>query len=333
MFEKTLALMEQQRLAGVYSGYIGSFLEHGHFQRKVSGWAATVPNKEKLTADYLFDVASLTKVIGTTSVILRLLDRHELQLDDPVIRFLPQYADKRVTIRHLLTHTSDIQTWIEHRDQLAVDELKKAYLQQQASSKIGQRVSYTDTSFILLGLLLEAIYQAPLADIFQKEVFEPLGMIHTSLGSPKGSLVVPTEQINGQVLRGTVHDPKARILGEHAGNAGLFSNVADLEAFVWMYAHGGEGYISREVLQATQQDQTPNRKGKRGIGWQLVGPTHTMLFHTGYTGTFLLIDCDQQSGLIFLSNRVHPIDERQAYITHRDQLVACYLSEKEKSEE
>lgn len=116
MFEKTLALMEQQRLAGVYSGYIGSFLEHGHFQRKVSGWAATVSNKEKLTADYLFDVASLTKVIGTTSVILRLLDRHELQLDDPVIRFLPQYADKRVTIRHLLTHTSDIQTWIEHRD-------------------------------------------------------------------------------------------------------------------------------------------------------------------------------------------------------------------------
>jgi CubicO group peptidase (beta-lactamase class C family) len=337
LFEKTLALMERQRRAGVYSGYLVSFLNEGKSERTLNGWAATVPTTERLTEHHSFDVASLTKVIGTTSVLLRLLDRKEIQLDDPLQMYLPEYVDSRVTIRHLVTHTSGIHTWIAHRNQLSASELKAAYLQQGASSEIGQRVQYTDTGFLLLGFMLEVIYGGiPLADIFQQEVFIPLHMMDTSLGY-SGNLdeVVPTEQlVDGQVLRGIVHDPKARILGVHAGNAGIFSTLADLETFGQMYLQNGGSYLSTEVMRLTQEDQTPNHQGRRSLGWQLLGTNEQpKLFHTGYTGTFLLLDYHNQTGMIFLSNRVHPRDERQGYIEQRNQLVTCYRNEQNEQAE
>lgn len=333
MFEQTIALMEQQRKQGIYPGYVTSFIDANHRQRIVRGKAALVPKEEPMTIDAVFDLASLTKIIATTSIVLRLVDRKRIQLTDCVQQHLPAYQDSRVTIRHLLTHTSDSQTWIVNRDQLTPTALRQAYLHQISGPKLGEVVKYTDTGFILLGFMLEELLQKPLATIFEEEVCRPLGLTHTSLGNQQvtmSSLIVPTEkQLDGQVLRGLIHDPKARILDCHAGNAGVFSTLQDLERFVKMYLANDGTYLSPALMQQVATNQTGQLRPKRGLGWELrTVAEQSILFHTGYTGTFLWIDVVEQTAWIFLSNRVHPEDHRQTYLKQRDQLIAQYIKER-----
>ena len=147
---------------------------------------------------------------------------------------------------------------------------------------------------------------------------------------------VPTEVHKKRgLIRGTTHDPKAFVLAEHAGNAGLFSNVYDLEKFVRMYLNEGNFHgkqlLEKTTIAALLQDQTPSGHEGRSLGWDLKYNRRTetpILFHTGYTGTFLLIDVLNQEAFIFLSNRVHPVDQRIAYVKARDQLIGIYLDEK-----
>ncbi|MDN6519133.1 MAG: serine hydrolase, partial [Enterococcus sp.] len=130
-------------------------------------------------------------------------------------------------------------------------------------------------------------------------------------------------------------DPKARVLAEHAGNAGLFTNLKDLSKFAKMYLNLGRVrdmiYLHDKTVQELLKDQTPTGKGKRSIGWDLkVSPVDQspLLFHTGYTGTFLLLDVVKKSAFIFLSNRVHPEDHRASYVAQRDEILSCYLNER-----
>ena len=147
---------------------------------------------------------------------------------------------------------------------------------------------------------------------------------------PAASKVAATQrQEDGTVLKGITHDPKARVLGKHAGNAGLFSTIDDLTQFVQMMLKKGrtatQSFLSADILERLYLDHTPSETGHRSIGWDLKGtPVH--LYHTGYTGTFLLIGSDGKA-FIFLSNRVHPEDHRDSYLKHRDQIVQSYLKE------
>lgn len=330
MYPKTQQMIEEKRAEGLFSSVAYQLIDREKETQQVLGWAATLPEKEALTFDHLFDVASLTKVVCTTSVLLRLLETKQMKLDQTLHTYLPAFLDERITIRHLLTHTSDIQTWIEKRDQLDQVALKAAYLTLQAGEDLGKKVCYTDAGTILLGFLLEELYQKPLTVIFQEEVLQPLGMTQSIFPPFRQPLVVPTEQLaSGQILKGITHDPKARVLESHAGNAGLFTTLADLTRFVRMYLAGGAGYLKATTISALYQDHTPNQTGFRSLGWDLRGAKEQpILFHTGYTGTFMLIDVKQQQAFIFLSNRVHPKDEREKYIKHRDLLIATYLAEK-----
>lgn len=330
MYPKTQQLIQEKMAEGLFSGVAYQLIDGTKTRQQVLGFAATLPEVEALTRDHLFDVASLTKVVCTTSVILRLLEAGEIALDQTLKTYLPAFLDERITLRHLLTHTSDIQTWIENRDQLNQAELKAAYLTLQAGDQLGKSVCYTDAGTILLGFLIEEIYQKPLTTVFQAEVLQPLGMTASFFPPVIQPLVVPTEQLaNGQILKGVTHDPKARVLGPHAGNAGLFTTLADLTRFVRMYLANGAGYFKAATIPTLFQDHTPNQSGFRSLGWDLRGTkVQPLLFHTGYTGTFMLIDVRQQQAFIFLSNRVHPKDEREKYIKHRDLLIATYLAEK-----
>lgn len=326
MYPKTQKCIELKREAGIFTGVAYHFFDGQEEEQHVIGEAAVKPELEKLTKDHLFDVASLTKVICTTSVILRMIEQDKVVLDAPLVTYLPDFQDERITIRHLLTHTSDIVTWIPNRDQLNPQELRQAYLQLKAGECLGRSVKYTDAGTILLGFLIEEWYGETLTTIFEREVLQPLQMKQSYFPPlAKELLVVPTEQLtDGTVLRGVTHDPKARVLGQHAGNAGLFTTIDDIVLFVRMYLNNTGDYLKQSTIAMLQKDQTPNGKGARSLGWDLKG---SWLFHTGYTGTFILMNVVQKKAMIFLSNRVHPNDFREGYIKERDEIIATYLDE------
>lgn len=323
MYSKTQKMIQSKLKEAIFSGVIYQFIEADKQETQVLGYAATLPQKEKMTQQHLFDVASLTKVICTASVVLRLWEQGELEMDAPLQRYLPAFQNQQITLRHLLTHTSDIQTWIENRDQLSAEELRQAYLTLQPGDSLGKKVLYTDAGTILLGFMLEEIYQMPATEIFQKEVLLPIGMTESQFPPVIHEQIVPTQRINGQIMKGETHDPKARVLGKHAGNAGLFTSLNDIHRFVKTYFDAS--YLKAETIDWLLQDQTPSGKDQRSLGWDL---KERMLFHTGYTGTFLLMDPRKNQAFIFLSNRVHPTDEREEYIKHRDEIISKYFEEK-----
>ena len=172
-------------------------------------------------------------------------------------------------------------------------------------------------------------------EIFQEQVLEPLGMMNSLFLPFPSKKIVPTEQLpSGEVLRGQTHDPKARVLAEHAGNAGLFIDLNDSITFVQMYLNKGKisngRFLEEETIDSLLQDQTPERNGYRSLGWDLkkdVGDGHAILFHTGYTGTFVLINIPAQRAAIFLSNRTYYKDERAQWIKDRDVLIEIMKKE------
>ncbi|MHC5268476.1 serine hydrolase domain-containing protein [Enterococcus sp. LJL98] len=330
MYKKTKKMLQDKYEAGIFPGVISAFVDGKHEEVSVLGHAACLPEKEVLTIDHLFDVASLTKVICTTSVILRYAARGLLAIDDAIQKHLPTFQDEKVTVRHLLTHTADFVTWIANRDQLDALALRQAYLGLRAGRDLGKKVVYTDAGTIILGFLIEEISGKTTTAVFQEEVLTPLKMNQSGFPpfSPQKKIVSTARLSSGEILRGVTHDPKARVLGVHAGNAGFFTTISDVLRFVHAYFEPIPAFLAPTNIQDLLQDQTPNRQGGRSLGWDLKGnPAAPFLFHTGYTGTFLLLNPQTQQAWIFLSNRIHPNDQREAYKKHREELIATYLAE------
>lgn len=335
MYEETKTKIKELLDEGIFPGASFSFMRKGEIADYTWGNAQILPTVEPLTRSLLFDVASLTKVICTTTVVLQLMEMGMLDIDRPFKNYYGAFEDQKITIRHLLTHTSDIQSYIENRDSLTKEELRVAYTQVRSGENIGKKVAYTDTGTILLGFMLEELLGKNVIEIFKERVLQPLNMSESVFLPTDFSKIIPTENHSKRgMIRGQTHDPKAFILAEHAGNAGLFANLTDIKKFVTMYLNDGvymkNRILKKTTIQSLLMDQTPNKKGHRSLGWDLKkGSTERdMLFHTGYTGTFLLIDPTNKEGFIFLSNRVHPIDQRQIYIEKRDELIQIYLHEK-----
>ncbi|MDH6365392.1 CubicO group peptidase (beta-lactamase class C family) [Enterococcus sp. PF1-24] len=336
MYLKTQALIEEFCQEGVFSGVAYQFISPAATFQQISGLAQTNPSPIKLTSEMLFDVASLTKVVCTTTILLKLLEAGEVELDQALHYYLPAFKDEKITLRHLLTHTSDIQTYIPNRNQLDKAALRAAYYQLQPGDLLGKKVQYTDAGTILLGFMLEEIYQEAVVDIFQKEVLQPLNMSASRFLPTDNAKIVPTEKVAELgVLKGITHDPKARVLAESAGNAGLFTNLADLHKFVAMLLAQGQvakqTFLQAETVRNLLQDYTLGADKPRSLGWDLLfdlANQQPILYHTGYTGTFLVVDILAQEAFIFLSNRVHPTDRREEYLLKRDKIIASYLKEK-----
>ena len=167
MYPETKQLILNKLEEGHYPGVVGAFIKHKHVETFSAGHAQIVPETQPMTADLLFDVASLTKVIATTSLVLRLWEDGKVDLDKPLHHYLPAFENETITIRHLLTHTSNIETWIPNRDQLSQEQLIEAYLKLQPGDQLGKLVKYTDAGTILLGLMLEEIFQEPATELFE----------------------------------------------------------------------------------------------------------------------------------------------------------------------
>ncbi|MDD6432960.1 MAG: serine hydrolase [Lactobacillaceae bacterium] len=299
------------------------------------GWAQLEPTREKLRPGMLFDLASLTKVIGTVPVIAMLIQEGQLHLDDPVQKYLPEFNDDRPTIRNLLTHTSGIHGYIPHRNELSAEQLKKAFLTQQTvDSTLNRQIRYADVNYLYLGWIIERFCNQPVQEVISQRVLKPLGMT-TATFHPEPAAAVPTEIQQGRgLIRGQVHDPKGYILGEHCGCAGLFASLRDLAIFGRQLVENNlGGLLDNKLLDAMFKDQTliPGPHS-RSLGWKLLHDRHDghpLISHTGFTGTWMILDRQNDQGFILLSNRVHPTAHNQKYLDQRDQIYATYLREKD----
>jgi len=269
----------------------------------------------------IYDVASLTKVVGTTTAIMILFDEKKIGLDDPVVNYIPTFGggDKdKVTIRQLLTHTSGLPAgrdiWRIAQTPL---EARALVLNTSLEGRPGAQYIYSDLGADVLGLIVEVVAGEPLDKFLSRRVFEPLGMNETMF-RPADSLrsrIAPTEVTppRGYPLRGEVHDENAYALGGVAGHAGLFSTAADLSVFAQMMLNGGEYNGVQIISKPTVELFTSRAFGHRALGWdtaegdygsgRFLGPT--AYGHTGFTGTSMWIDPKREMFVILLTNRVH----------------------------
>jgi CubicO group peptidase (beta-lactamase class C family) len=291
------------------------------------GWTKDAAS---VTADSsIYDLASLTKVVGTTTAVMILFDEGKLRLDDSVVKFIPEFTGggkDAVTIRQLLEHRSGLPAgrdlWrIAH----SPEEARAAVIATNLEAAPGTRYEYSDLGADMLGFVVERISGQTLDQFLAARVFGPLGMKDTRF-RPDASLrgrIAPTE-INpprGYPLRGEVHDENAYALGGVAGHAGLFSTASDLAIFAQMMLNGGEFNGTRIVADSTIRQFTTRAKGAgtRALGWDTCDGEYgcgkymdeQSYGHTGYTGTSLWIDPDNRMFVILLTNRVHAATARR----------------------
>jgi CubicO group peptidase (beta-lactamase class C family) len=260
-----------------------------------------------------YDLASLTKVVATTSAIMLLVDDGKIRLDDPVARHLSEFRGDgrdRITIRDVLMHRAGLPSGPDLRGTSSVSEARSAVLRTQLAYPPRSRSLYSDVGPIVLGLLAERVAGEPLEEMVGRRVFGPLGMRATRFGAPAGYAVAPTRD---DAPAGMVHDPNAQRLGGTAGHAGLFSTAADLARFARMLLGGGMLDDVRIFGDSTVALFTHRQAGGRPLGWDMClgGGRCGLLMsdatfgHTGFTGTALWIDPEQDVFVIFLSNAVH----------------------------
>ena len=313
--------------AAVADGRIpGGVLLVGHngrvVYRKAFGFRSLEPTREPMTADTMFDLASLTKCIATTSSVMKLVQDGRVRLNDPVAAYLPEFGQngkQDITVRELLTHYSGLAPDLDlHTPWQGRDAAFAMAMQQTPTNPPGSRFVYSDINFIVLGFLAEKVAGEPLNEFAEQSVFAPLGMRNTRFLPPTewGPLIAPTQyDENGTMLRGVVHDPTARRMGGVAGHAGLFSTADDLAIFAEEMLHGSH-ILNRETIEKMTTPQQPaNAASLRGLGWDIDSPYSSnrgellpvgSFGHTGFTGTSIWIDPVTDTYIILLTNAVYP---------------------------
>lgn len=308
--------------AGLWPGLVAAVGHGDVVQREwVLGAAEDWPGGHRpMTADTVFDVASLTKVLATLPSVLLLVQRGEISLDTPVAAHVPD-VDERVQVRHLLTHTSGLPA---HRalyeSARSATELIAAAAAEPLEHPPGTAVAYSDLGFLLLGGVIKSLARCELPEFAAAEVFGPLGMAATF--SPPAdwlSRIAATEIVDGRPVHGTVHDENAAAARGQTGHAGLFASRDDVLRALPVWLPGGP-LLTDPIRAAALRDQTAGlpgpgeQGGHRGLGWTCRGDVHdilsegwgaTAVSHTGFTGTSMAIDPVSGRWAVLMSNAVH----------------------------
>ncbi|WP_297816588.1 serine hydrolase [uncultured Lactobacillus sp.] len=329
---KTQHLIEEMISDRIVPGINYAFIKQDQVFSSTVGFASLLPNLTQLSPFALYDLASLTKVLGTTNVFLKLKQEGKINFSEPLSEFLPEFNDNRVRLFHLLTHTSGIRGWIENRDQLPAPELLLAIEHLPVTSEFETKMRYADTNFILLGLVLEKIYHKPVQEVIDQQILKPTHLAEITF-NPDPKKCIPTALMpNGEILQGIVHDPKARILGQDCGSAGMFASLPALIAMAKGYLGLDEEILglNPDTVADLFNIKTPDNVHPRSWGWDLrFDPVdkHPLIYHTGFTGTFMILDRLNQSGLIVLTNRIHPSGHNHVFLAMREHIINTFLKE------
>jgi uncharacterized protein YbbC (DUF1343 family)/CubicO group peptidase (beta-lactamase class C family) len=301
---------------------------------RAAGRRAVVPQPEPMTRDTVFDMASLTKPVATATSVMILVDEGKIRVAERLVRSLPEFDNHgkgAITIEQLLRHRAGFipdNPIADYKD--GPEAAWKRIAELSLVSRPGERFSYSDVGFLILGKLVETTSRRDLGSFARERIFEPLGMTdaHFRPVDSSRAAVVPSARIaptehetpNGPMLRGVVHDPRARALSGIAGHAGLFASADDLAIFAQTLLNGGVGPNGRRVLSPlavramTDAAATPVGQ-RRGLGWDVqtsYSSPRGALFggtgfgHTGFTGTSLWIDPETETFVVILTSRLHP---------------------------
>jgi CubicO group peptidase (beta-lactamase class C family) len=295
---------------------------------KAFGLAVAEPFQASMRKDTVFDLASLTKPIGTAAAVLILVDQGRLDPNDRVGNYLPAFAcngKEDVRLRHLLTHTSGLPAYTDAKalkglyGNACPDKVLEKICSLKAQSEPGQEFRYSCLGYITLARIVQIVTGQSVAEFTRANLFGPLGMKHTRYNPPASwqKDIAGTEIVDGVLLRGTVHDPLARLMAGISGNAGLFSTASDLSIYCRMLLNGGS-WRGRQILSpAAVALLTTAQSHGRAYGFDvsssyawIKGPASPQAFcHSGYTGTSLVCDPATGTYLILLTNSVHPHDK------------------------
>jgi CubicO group peptidase (beta-lactamase class C family) len=322
----------------------GELLEH----LSVRGQAVLRPERIAMTRETIFDLASLTKPLATTTALLWLVADGAVSLDDPVAKHLPLFAERdkdAVTVRHLLTHSSGLKPWRAFHELLLERERKtgerilgtqagrdwvlERILRSSLVHEPGAAAVYGDLDFIVLGALVEAVARQPLDRFCSERVFGPLGLDDTGFVPPRGlrDRIAATENCpwRNRIVWGEVHDPNAAAMGGVAGHAGLFAPADDVMRYaeilldVW---HGRSDVLPPDLVRQFFERQRLPEDSDWALGWDT--PTQGQssagrhfgdrsVGHLGFTGTSLWIDLEQEIIVVMLTNRVHLVAKKSRF--------------------
>jgi len=318
--------------------------------RKAVGHAQIYPEHRPLTEETIFDVASLTKVMATTTAVMLLLRDKQIALDDPLRKFLPDFPYTQITLTHLLTHSAGFP---DHRpfyelipaEQSGSPETTALILKNIYDTELiyapGKASKYSDLGFILLGCAIEKITGTTLDRFCDEQIFRPFGMTNTFFqpvnGEKRQGEFAATERCNWRntILCGDVHDENAYALGGVAGHAGLFSTLDDTHRFM-MKLHqcylGHDETIPKSIVKTFFTRQQRVADSTRAFGWdtpsrnlkeKASGGTiisETSVGHTGFTGVSIWFDLPRKLLIILFANRIHPSRHNQTFLSMRPKI-------------
>lgn len=331
-------LIEKAISEGTMPGANYVLLANGEKYFESFGKKALIPEVEENNIDTLYDMASLTKVIVTTTAAMILLEQGKIRLNDTVKLYVPKFRHPNITIWDLMTHTSGLPSDVPGSLYRADGGLEKYLLSPEVIYPKNSKILYSDIGYILLGYVIEAVSGMTLDKFAEEYIFRPLEMVDSCYNPQDQSRCAPTEVYDKVVTRGYVHDEKAYALGGVAGHAGLFSTVKDVSHFMEMILNDGV-YKGKQVLSKKSIDllftpQVAEYKGistvpyRRGLGWIIQGENSVSgdfaspktIMHTGFTGTHMFIDFENKIAFCMLANRVHPTRENNLIIPLRARL-------------
>lgn len=307
------------------------------------------PFKEKNSLETVYDIASLSKVVSTTTCLLLLLEQGKVRLFDTVKKFLDDFPFDEITIYHLVTHTSGLKPCVPHQATLhSPEEAWDRLIKTELDFKPGTKLQYSCQGYITLGKVIEKISREPLVVFAKKNIFIPLKMHNTCYNPQSSDLIAPTEYRNDQIykgfLRGKVHDETAFALNGVSGNAGVFSTIKDLSNFIQMILNDGmfEGkqFLSKSSIDLIFTPQIEEKSGIflksdiRTIGWIQKGSypscgdlaSSDTILHTGFTGTNIFIDRTNKIGFCMLTNRVHPTRDNPVLFSLRPRVANIVIA-------
>lgn len=289
-----------------------------------------VPYEEKLDIDTLYDIASLTKVVVTVPLICKLVSDKKMMFNDKVQKYLPRFKYDDVTIYHLLTHMSGLPADLDSKQIVTKQTILDEVYAKDKIYETEKDVVYSDLGYILLGEIIEKVYNKPLDIVASEQIFNPLKMYNTSYNPIDIEKCAPTEVApTGGLIKGFVHDEKACSMNGVAGHAGVFSNVQDLMKFVKMILNDGvydnKQFLPKDIIDLWFMPMVYEKSNERtrslcwitGVNDIVTREGENVISFSGFTGPSLIIDRDRKLGIVLMTNRVHPTRDNRKLSSER----------------
>lgn len=342
MITKIKSILDNSFSKGDFPGASFCLIENGEINCDFVGNKSLFPTKIINSVDTIYDVASLSKVVSTTTLLFKLIKEDKLTLDTKVSDVLPSYKHLNTTVSDLLLHTSGLAPIVSNASTINTKEglIKQVYLEELIYEP-RTKVVYSDTGFILLGFVLEAVTGSKISDLADKYIFNVIGMKDSGY-SPDINRTAPTEcdeNIENCIL-GNVHDERSRLLNGNTGHAGVFSTAYDITLFIKSILENENVFTNeqKDLIFGTSYNR-PNMNSimlSRSYGYEkyvsFPSLSNDIISHTGFTGVNFWVDRKENRGFVLLTNAIHPKRENNKVFESRAKIFELfYDKENDKS--